>query len=100
MSNTTTSSSTAVAVNRSRMLQGLNAGICEIQYINTTTGDNETVSVTMRRFNIKDECINDWVDVPTLSQSITVWNVVAEEWMTIPIVTIIFFEQLTGAKVQ
>ena len=100
---TTTPQATTASLNRSKILRGLNTGICEIKYINTTNGKSDTVSVTMRGFNIKDECLDDWVDVSddaTTNQSVTVWNMVTERWMSIPLNDILFFEQLTGAMIQ
>lgn len=86
-------------MNRSMITKQLNTGICEIQYINTD-GDKDTVSVTMRGYNVKDECIDDWIDVQQKMGCIIVWSMVKENWMSIPIESIVFFEQLTGEKVQ
>jgi hypothetical protein len=85
-------------MNRSTIAKQLNAGICEIQYINTDTGDKDTVSVTMRGHNVKDECIDDWIDVQQKAGCIIVWSMVKEDWISIPIENIVFFEQLTGEK--
>ena len=77
-----------------KILSKLESGICELIYVDEHSIE-VAISVTLNNNHLPDD--DDGTPISTHTKnSITLFNLVAEEWQTIQLDSIINVEQLTG----
>ena len=81
-----------------KILSKLESGICELIYVDEHSIE-VAISVTLNNNHLPDDDDDDDDGTPISTHtknSITLFNLVAEEWQTIQLDSIINVEQLTG----